>query len=296
MPINPDAVGAVGEESEIGWTSKDSLLYALGVGAGASDPTGFELEFTTENTRGVPQRALPTQAVVLGAGKMPDYGDFNLAALLHGDQHIELHQELPAAGSALAQSRVAAIYDKIKAALVVLETNVRSHDGEPMWTSRAGLFISGEGGWGGDRGPSSTWKQPDREPDHVTGYDTRTDQALLYRLNGDRNPLHSDPSVLSHGRVRDPDPARPVHVRSDRPGPAAHAVRQRSSPVRIDGRALQGAGPARPAARRAHVGGWRHHPVPDPGGRPGRVRRRRVHHPLSGLPEECPVVVGDSPP
>ena len=124
MPINPDAVGAVGEEAEISWTSKDSLLYALGVGAGAPDPTGFELEFTTENTRGMAQRALPTQAVVLGAGNTPDYGDFNLAAVLHGDQHIELHQDLPAAGSALAQSRVAAIYDKIKAALVVLETNV----------------------------------------------------------------------------------------------------------------------------------------------------------------------------
>ena len=81
----------------------------------------------------MPQRVLPTQAVVLGAGRMPDYGDFNLAALLHGEQHIELHQELPAAGSALAQSRVAAIHDKIKAALVVLETNVRSRDGEPMW-------------------------------------------------------------------------------------------------------------------------------------------------------------------
>ena len=197
MPINPDAAGAVGEETEISWTSKDSLLYALGVGAGASDPAGFELEFTTENTRGVPQRALPTQVVVMGAGNMPDYGDFNLAALLHGDQHIELHQELPVEGSALAQTRVAAIYDKIKAALVVLETNVCSHDGDPMWSSRTGLFVSGEGGWGGDRGPSSTWQQPDREPDHVTGYDTRTDLALLYRLNGDRNPLHSDPAFAA---------------------------------------------------------------------------------------------------
>ena len=197
MPINPDTAGAVGEETEISWTSKDSLLYALGVGAGASDPTGFELEFTTENTRGVPQRALPTQVVVMGAGNMPDYGDFNLAALLHGDQHIELHRELPVEGSALAQTRVAAIYDKIKAALVVLETNVRSHDGDPVWSSRTGLFVSGEGGWGGDRGPSSTWQQPDREPDHVTGYDTRTDLALLYRLNGDRNPLHSDPAFAA---------------------------------------------------------------------------------------------------
>ena len=197
MPINPDAAGAVGEETEISWTSKDSLLYALGVGAGASDPTGFELEFTTENTRGKTQRAVPTQVVVMGAGSMPDYGDFNLAALLHGDQHIELHQELPVEGSAVAQARVAGVYDKTKAALVVLETNARSHGGDPMWTSRAGLFISGEGGWGGGRGPSSTWQQPDREPDHVTGYDTRTDLALLYRLNGDRNPLHSDPAFAA---------------------------------------------------------------------------------------------------
>ncbi len=193
MAINPDAAGAVGEETEIRWTSTDSLLYALGVGAGAGDPTGFELEFTTENTRDLAQRALPTQVVVLGAANMPDYGSFNLAALLHGEQRIELHQELPPAGTAVAQARVAAIYDKTKAALVVLETSVRTHDGEPMWTSQAGLFISGEGGWGGDRGPSNTWRLPDREPDHVTGYDTRTDQALLYRLNGDRNPLHSDP-------------------------------------------------------------------------------------------------------
>ena len=197
MPINPEAAGAVGPETEIRWTSKDSLLYALGVGAGASDPTGFELEFTTENTRNVTQRALPTQVVVLGAANMPDYGSFNLAALLHGDQHIELHQELPAAGSAVAQTKVAAIYDKIKAALVVLETNVRGRDGKPMWTSRAGLFIGGEGGWGGDRGPANTWRLPDREPDHVTGFDTRSDQALLYRLSGDRNPLHADPAFAA---------------------------------------------------------------------------------------------------
>ena len=226
MPINPDAVGAVGEESEISWTSKDSLLYALGVGAGASDPTGFELEFTTENTRDVSQRSLPTQVVVLGGGRMPDYGDFNLAKLLHGDQHIELHQELPAAGSALAQSRVAAIYDKIKAALVVLETNVRSHDGEPMWTSRAGLFISGEGGWGGDRGPSSAWKQPDREPRPRDGL--RDPHRPSPPLPSQRRPQPAPlrPFVLGHGRVRDSDPARPVHVRGDGSGTAAHAVRQ----------------------------------------------------------------------
>jgi len=194
MPLNPDAVGTVGPENTVSWTSKDSLLYALGVGAGATDPTGFELEFTTENTRDTPQRAFPTMGVVLGGGGGVDFGDFNLAALLHGEQSITLHQTIPAEGSGVGCGRVAAMYDKGKAALVVLETDVADPDGNPLWTTRSGLFISGEGGWGGDRGPASEWSLPDRDADLVHGYDTRSDQALLYRLNGDRNPLHSDPS------------------------------------------------------------------------------------------------------
>jgi len=196
MPINPDAVGNVGPHTEISWDSTDSLLYSLGVGAGADDPTGFELEFTTENSQDTGQRALPTQVVVMGAGAV-HFGDFDLAALLHGEQAITLHQTLPPAGSAVGTTRVAAIHDKGKAALVVLETNVDDLDGNPLWTTTAGLFIGGEGGWGGDRGPSSNWTLPDRPADKITGYDTRTDQALLYRLAGDRNPLHSDPAFAA---------------------------------------------------------------------------------------------------
>ena len=194
MPLNPDAVGTTGPENEINWTSKDSLLYALGVGAGQTDPTGFELEFTTENTRDTPQRAFPTQAVVLGGGSGVDFGDFNLAALLHGEQHVTLHRTLPAEGSGRGRGRVAAMYAKGKAALVVLETEVSDDHGAPLWTTRSGLFIAGEGGWGGDRGPATAWELPDRQADVVHGFDTRPDQALLYRLNGDRNPLHTDPA------------------------------------------------------------------------------------------------------
>ena len=202
MPINPDAAGSVGPENEISWTSKDSLLYALGIGAGATDPTGFELEFTTENTRGTDgsvteQKAFPTMGVVLGGGGGVSFGDFNPAMLLHGEQSITLHQTISPAGSAVGQGKVVAVYDKGKAALVVNETNVRDHDGNPLWTARSGLFISGEGGWGGDRGPGADWALPEREADDVLGFDTRTDQALLYRLNGDRNPLHSDPSFAA---------------------------------------------------------------------------------------------------
>jgi acyl dehydratase len=194
MPIDPSTVGNTSDPADFTWTSKDSLLYALGVGAGAIDPTGSELEFTTENSTDHPQRALPTQVVVLGAGRTVSFGDFNLASLLHGEQAIELHRPLAAEGSATSTSRVAAIYDKTKAAVVRLETTVVDADGNPWWTARTGLFISGEGGWGGERGPSDDWRQPERKPDDIVGFDTRTDQALLYRLSGDRNPLHSDPT------------------------------------------------------------------------------------------------------
>ena len=117
--------------------------------------------------------------------------------LLHAEQAITLHQPVPAAGSAIATGKVGPIYDKGKAALVYLETDVTDSEGNPMWSTRSGLFIGGEGGWGGDRGPATEWELPDREADHVVAYLTRPDQALLYRLNGDRNPLHSDPTFAA---------------------------------------------------------------------------------------------------
>ncbi len=202
MPINPDAAGTVSEPAEASWTSKDSLLYALGVGAGATDPTGFELEFTTENTADVEQKALPTMPVVInasgGGNVMSAIGTFDWAMLVHGEQSVTLHQPLPVSGSATMQGKVAAIYDKGKAAVVVLENEATDAAGKPLFTTSMSAFIRGEGGWGGDRGPSGPRNvAPDRDPDQVVSYDTRTDQALLYRLNGDRNPLHSDPSFAA---------------------------------------------------------------------------------------------------
>ncbi len=205
MPINPDAVGAESDWHETSWDSTACLLYALGVGAGASDPTGFELEFTTENTDGVEQRALPTMCVVLGGGAgasspLRKLGEFNPAMLVHGEQAIRLHKPLPVAATIRTRSRISAIYDKGKAALVILENDaVDTADDEPLYTTSGSMFIRGEGGWGGDRGPSSEWSVPDGDPDEVVSYPTRTDQALLYRLNGDRNPLHSDPSFAALG-------------------------------------------------------------------------------------------------
>lgn len=196
MPINPDAVGATSEPLVTFWRSKDSLLYSLGVGAGVDD-----LAFTTENSMNVTQRALPTMVVTLAdvSGVFGDIGTFNPAMLVHGEQRITLHRELPVEGSVSTVSEVTGVFDKGKGAVV--EITARSTDeksGEPIFDTVMSAFIRGEGGWGGDRGPSGPQNvPPDRDPDHVVTLQTGPDQALLYRLSGDRNPLHSDPGFAA---------------------------------------------------------------------------------------------------
>jgi acyl dehydratase len=197
MPLNPDSVGSVSEPTTVSWISKDALLYAVSVGAG----TG-ELPFTTENTKDTPQQVLPTFPVVIpgAGGTFASMGTFNPAMLVHGSQSVTLHQPLPVSGSATVVGKIAAMYDKGKAAVVVTETVACDASGAPLYTTGASLFIRGEGGWGGDRGPSGAQNvPPDRAADHSVTYQTSVDQALVYRLNGDRNPLHSDPSFAAMG-------------------------------------------------------------------------------------------------
>lgn len=195
MPLNPEAVGLRGEPSERSWDSKDSLLYAVGVGCGPDD-----LAFATENSMDVEQRVLPTQAVVLGTlggGVFDKVGTFNPAMLVHGEQGVTLHREIPVAGTLRATTTIAAMHDKGegKAGIIVLETeSVLADSGEPLFTTTMSAVIRGEGGFGGERGPSVDKSgPPERDPDHSVTLQTREDQALIYRLSGDRNPLHSDP-------------------------------------------------------------------------------------------------------
>jgi len=204
MPLDPEALGKESEAWERSWKSKDSLLYSLGVGAGTLDPVNQELEFTTENSKDVTQRVLPTMGVVLGSpgiGAFKMLGTYNPAMVLHGDQYVEQHREIPVEGRVRATTKVSALWDKGKAALAELESvSVDVESGDPLFTTRLGLFIRGEGGWGGESGPSGPKHPvPDRDPDETVAYATRTDQALLYRLNGDRNPLHSDPKFAARG-------------------------------------------------------------------------------------------------
>ncbi|AKJ13516.1 3-alpha,7-alpha,12-alpha-trihydroxy-5-beta-cholest-24-enoyl-CoA hydratase [Streptomyces incarnatus] len=202
MPIDAaKALAAPPRTGEISWTTKDVQLYHLGIGAGANpdkdapatDPD--ELRYTLESRLHV----LPSFATVAGSGapgvisglSMPGV-EVELAKVLHGGQALEIHRPIPAEGTARATHRLAAVHDKGKAAVLVLRTEVADADG-PLWTNDAQIFVRGEGGWGGDRGPSVRLDPPTGEPDRTVERPVRADQALLYRLSGDWNPLHADP-------------------------------------------------------------------------------------------------------
>jgi acyl dehydratase len=202
MTINPDAVGAVAGPVSYEWNSKDCLLYAVGVGAGID-----ELAFTTENSHGVTQEVLPSFAVAGGgAPVLRNAGDIDMTKLVHGEQAFELFGPIPTEGRVSSTSRITGIFDKGKGAVIETETvSIDATTGAPRFNTRSTVFIRGAGGFGGERGSSAAASGiPESPPDRVVSYATRVDQALTYRLSGDRNPLHSDPSFAERSGFRQP--------------------------------------------------------------------------------------------
>jgi acyl dehydratase len=157
------------------------------------------LAFTTENSHDIPQQVLPTYAVICcpafgAAGKI---GKFNWAMLLHGSQGVRLHAPLPPAGKLSVVTEVTDIQDKGEGKNAVVMLRGRGSDpdsGKLIAETTTTFVVRGAGGFGGERGEKPAAPEiPDREPDARVELPTREDQALLYRLSGDRNPLHSDP-------------------------------------------------------------------------------------------------------
>jgi acyl dehydratase len=194
MPIDPNAIGAKTSPHVFEWNDRDTLLYALGVGAGLDD-----LAFTTENSHDIAQQVLPTYAVIActGFAAAAKIGSFNWAMLLHGSQEIRLFEPLAPAGKLSVVGEVADIQDKGegKNAVVMLKATGTDPDtGKVIAETKATAVIRGEGGFGGHPGQRPVAPEiPEREPDAQVVLPTREDQALIYRLSGDRNPLHSDP-------------------------------------------------------------------------------------------------------
>jgi len=200
-PISSELVGLTFAPVEFSWDSKDVMLYAVGVGA---KPEG-ELEYVFE---GKGPKVVPTYAVIPGMfsmGGLVSNVEINLMMLLHGEQSITLHRELPPEAKVKITGRVAEVWDKGKAAVIGCEGLVEDEKG-PLLTAKATLFIRGAGGFGGERGPSTVGKNepPDRAPDVVVEDVTRPEQAAIYRLSGDRNPIHIDPDFAKMGGFEKP--------------------------------------------------------------------------------------------
>ncbi|OEV02523.1 MaoC/PaaZ C-terminal domain-containing protein [Streptomyces oceani] len=196
MPVDAErALASAPRATEISWQHQDVLLYHLGLGAGDPPTDLGELRYALESEL----RVLPSFATVAGGGPgvmaaldFPGI-DVDWADVLHAGQSVTSHRPIPPIGSATRTQAVTAVYDKTSAAVLVLRTEAADAQG-PLWSCESRLFVRGGGGFGGERGPSAGGRPPpQREPDHRVSRHTRPEQALLYRLSGDRNPLHADP-------------------------------------------------------------------------------------------------------
>jgi acyl dehydratase len=201
VPINLDeAIGAELAPVEFSWSSSDVQLYHLGLGAGSDPMDERELRYLIDET---PQ-VLPTfgnvaQTFHMTAPptvKFPGI-DIELSKVLHASEAVSVPGPIPPSGTGRAVTRFTEIWDKGKAAVIWSETTVTTLDGDLLWTQKRSIFARGEGGFGGERGPSTSAAPPDRAPDVELSIPTLPQQALLYRLCGDRNPLHSDPGFAS---------------------------------------------------------------------------------------------------
>ncbi len=195
MPLNYDELmGARIADRASSYDDKDTMLYALGVGFGGDPMDEGELPYVFENRS---LKTVPTMASTLTPGDLLADCDWNYSRVVLGEQKLELYRPLPAVGKLLTDSRVVAAFDKgaDKGAVICVESEVRmAKDDTVLFTVGSTVVARGDGGFGGPSGSGpAPHKLPKRDPDMSCDLETRPDQALLYRLCRDRNPLHADP-------------------------------------------------------------------------------------------------------
>tara|TARA_R110001592_G_scaffold260403_1_gene525029 strand:- start:147905 stop:148762 length:858 start_codon:yes stop_codon:yes gene_type:complete len=200
MPFKyEELINQCSDDIAFSYTDNQMLLYNLSIGMGRDPLNAQELPYVFERPE---LQVMPSASAVIGGGRANLLGKVNLdwAKILHGEQRLTCHRAIPPAAELIGKTRVSEIVDKgsDKGALITLQMDVRLASGEPLYTMENITFARGDGGCGG---PSSGVQQPhtipEREPDLIHISETRLDQALLYRLNGDRNPLHVDPILAS---------------------------------------------------------------------------------------------------
>jgi len=202
MGLRFDLIGKEFEPTSFSYTEDDVILYALGIGAGVE----AELDFLYEKNL----KVFPTFAVIPGTvtgWDFPERIGMDMYRVLHGEQKIELHAPIPAKGTVHLTSTLDAIYDKGNAGAVAYSSSkARDDDGNLLFVNQAVIFDRSAGNFGGDRGPKSERYDPPegQEPDFQVEYATSPDQGALYRLSGDKNPLHIEPAFAQMGGLERP--------------------------------------------------------------------------------------------
>src|SRR5246127_4179792 len=198
MPINYEQLMALknlGQKYAYG--DREVMLYAYGIGLGADPMDEKEPAFVNEAAAEPrPLKVVPTSASVAAWGSGPGEMNLNRVMVVDGERDITFHKPLSTAAHITADSSVLAVFDKgeDKGAVIRHQTVLKNSDGEPLATLVASRFARGDGGFGGpSEGQPEPHAVPSRTPDRMIDISTRPDQALIYRLCGDRNPLHSDP-------------------------------------------------------------------------------------------------------
>jgi len=207
MPIDFDKLMAYPiPEGVQDMNARDVILYGLGIGLGQDPMDKKQLQYIYEDGL----VAFPSMAVVLaGPGfwvKEPDTG-VDWVKVLHGEQGMELHKPIPTSGKLTGKSRMLDIIDKGagKGALLLQERVVYDESGDKVCTLTSTTFARGNGGEGGSGNEApAPHKLPDRDPDGSVELTTRPEQALIYRLSGDYNPLHADPDVATAANFKQP--------------------------------------------------------------------------------------------
>jgi acyl dehydratase len=196
MPIDYPQVLERRTEGEGAWTNQETMLYALGVGMGADPMDEKELAFVYERNL----KALPSFASVIRSRPVTSTGpearmQLNPVLIVDGERNITFHKPVPAEAKIKTKGRVLGVFDKgDKGAVVVNETIITDEAGDPIATIQSALVARGDGGFGGPaEGQPEPHTVPTRAPDRSVDMVTAPGQALIYRLSGDRNPLHADP-------------------------------------------------------------------------------------------------------
>ncbi|MGQ9694569.1 MAG: MaoC/PaaZ C-terminal domain-containing protein [Thermodesulfobacteriota bacterium] len=192
MALNFDTVGKAFGPYEFTYQERDLIIYALGIGF-----TKDDLTYVYEGAKDF--KAFPTFGVILPANAGAEAflsTKANFAMVVHGEQTLQIHNALPRSGTVLTTTVIEGIYDKGSGALIVMRFDSQDKNGTPLCTNWAGVFVRGAGGFGGPPQPKKEIPPlPAKEPDYTFLAPTDPNQAALYRMSGDRNPLHIDPAV-----------------------------------------------------------------------------------------------------